>query len=131
MERGYLRAHGQRASREYLVRRDALDHALRTALPREISWQLPHHGVVLWLRLPRALDPDAVYGEALRRGVLVSPSPMWSVDERSETGLRLAFCAEPPARLIEGAKRLGKAIRHLLARSTGRATSAPALIEIV
>jgi DNA-binding transcriptional MocR family regulator len=58
-----------------------------------------------------------VYGEALRRGVLVSPSPLWSVGADVEPGLRLSFCAESSERLGEGARRLGKAIKQLAGRA--------------
>src|SRR6266851_4395645 len=37
-----------------------------------------------------------------------------------ESGLRLTFCAEPPARLIEGARRLGKAWAAVERRGRGQ-----------
>ncbi len=117
MERGYLRAHMARVQHEYRVRRDALDAALRKALPRGVSWHVPTHGVVLWLRLPAGVDPHAVYEEAWRRGVTISQSALWSVGSEAEPALRLCFCAEPSERLIEGAQRLGKALKHVLAKA--------------
>lgn len=120
IERGYLRAHMTRTTREYRARRDVLVAALRRSMPEEVVWHVPTHGIVLWLSLPPGLDPDAAYEEALRQGVLVSPSTMWSVDPGPPAGLRLAFCAEPEARLVEGARRLGKALKTLLARTPER-----------
>jgi DNA-binding transcriptional MocR family regulator len=116
MERGYLRAHMTRIIPEYRARRDALEEALSKSLPTEVHWQRPSHGVVSWLRLPPGLDPEAAYEEALRRGVVVSPSTMWSPDPGGQPGLRLVFCAEPKERLVTGAKRLGEALRAVLAR---------------
>jgi 2-aminoadipate transaminase len=118
IERGYLRAHLRRIRREYRARRDVLHAALSKQLPRGVTWELPSQGVVLWLRLPAELDPQEVYEAALRAGVLVSPSPVWSVDGAAgrERGLRLTFCAEPAERLNEGARRLGQAIKQLLAQ---------------
>jgi DNA-binding transcriptional MocR family regulator len=133
IERGYLRAHMNRILPAYRARRDTLEIALRKAVPAEVLWQRPSHGVVLWLRLPQALDPDAVYEEALRAGVLVSPSPMWSVDSNAhpENGLRLSYCAEPPDRLAQGARRLGRALRTLVDRaSRGKPAGAPTM-EVV
>lgn len=121
IERGYLRAHMTRTTREYRARRDALVGALRKSIPDEVVWHVPTHGIVLWLALPTGLDPDLVYEEALRQGVLVSPSTMWSVDPHTPPALRLAFCAEPERRLVEGARRLGKAVKTLLGRLPGRA----------
>lgn len=116
MERGYLRAHGERMRHEYRARRDALDAALRKAVPPDCTWHLPTHGVVMWLRLPAGMSVPDVYEEALRRGVLVSPGALWSVGADAEPGLRLAFCAESSDRLAIGAQRLGRAIKHLAGR---------------
>ena len=114
---------------EYRARRDALDEALRKALPSEIKWQRPAHGIVFWVPLPGWLEPDAVYEEALKAGVLVSPSPMWNVGG-GEGGIRLAFCAEPAERLVLGAKRLGKAIKALSDRAPKK-SEVRSVVEIV
>lgn len=131
LERGYLRAHAQRTRREYRARRDALDAALRKALPRELKWHVPAHGLVLWVPLPPELDAQQLYEESLRRGVLVSASTLWSVAPNAEPGVRLGFCSESPERLTEGARRFGKALKHLLARTPPRAASETKPIEIV
>jgi DNA-binding transcriptional MocR family regulator len=125
LERGYLRAHTQRVQREYRLRRDALIAALRRSLPASITWHVPSHGVVLWLRLPPGLDPQQLYELALQHGVQVSPSPMWSVASSAEPALRLAFCAEPVDRLVLGARRLGKAVKQLLERAPASPLAAP------
>ncbi|CAN5253861.1 PLP-dependent aminotransferase family protein [soil metagenome] len=130
LERGYLRAHTTRILVEYRARRDALEGALRKALPKDVHWNRPSHGLVLWIPLPAAIDPERLHEEALRQGVLVSPSPLWSVEPGAERGVRLAFCAEPPARLVEGAKRLGKAFKVLLS-STNKDRREPAAMEVV
>jgi 2-aminoadipate transaminase len=131
MERGYLRAHMNRILPEYRARRDALDAALRKHLPAEVRWNRPRHGVVLWLRLPHSVEPEAIYEEALRQGVQVSPSPLWSVEARADWGLRLTFCAEPSERLTEGARRLGKAFKTLTSRTPRKTDRAAPAIEVV
>jgi GntR family transcriptional regulator/MocR family aminotransferase len=134
MERGLLRAHMRRILPEYRARRDALDESLRKSMPENVTWKRPSHGVVLWVRLPDAIDPDAVYEEALRAGVLVSPSPMWTVGAnggQAERGLRLAFCAESAERVALGARRLGKVIRALMDKAD-KAPGPPArVVEMV
>jgi 2-aminoadipate transaminase len=116
IERGYLRAHEQRMSREYRERRDVLDAALRKSMPPEFRWQPPGHGLVLWLRLPPGISAEALYEEALRRSVLVGPSTHFSVGSQAEAAVRLSFCAESSARLAEAARRLGKACKQLLSQ---------------
>ena len=131
IERGYLRAHTVRTTRTYRARRDALADALRRHLPDEVSFKLPTHGIVMWLSLPKSLDPDAVYEEGMRHGVIVSPSTMWTVDPSSGPGIRLAFCAEPEERLVDGAKRLGKTFKALLARAPRRPATPSNVLEAV
>jgi 2-aminoadipate transaminase len=132
MERGYMRAHAGRVRQAYRARRDALHGALQKALPSSVRWQLPSHGVVMWLRLPPELEAQAVYEEAQRQGVQVSPSALWSTTARPEPALRICFCAEPEARLVEGARRLGKAIKQVLAqREAGVNARSDSLEEMV
>ncbi|HKA87253.1 MAG TPA: PLP-dependent aminotransferase family protein [Haliangiales bacterium] len=112
LERGYLEAHLARILPIYRDRRDALERALGRYLPRGVAWRRPSRGVALWL--PLSVDPQAVFEEAQRRGVLVYPSTLNEVEEGSAGGIRLTFCSEPPPRLAEGARRLGKALGALL-----------------
>jgi GntR family transcriptional regulator/MocR family aminotransferase len=129
IERGYLRAHLRRIIPAYRERRDALEAALREHLPTFVSWQQPRRGGFLWLRLPPDYDSEVVFEEAQRQGVLVSPGALHSVHRRVHAGLRLSFCAEPPERLVEGARRLGAAIRAVCQRQNGVLAAASARIE--
>jgi DNA-binding transcriptional MocR family regulator len=113
LDRGYLEPHLGRIRAEYRRRRDALETALSEHLPAELRWRHPEQGLMLWLPLPPALDARLLFEEARREGVLVSPSPLFGVDGRPEPGVRLTFCAEPPERLAEGARRLGRAVKRL------------------
>ena len=131
MDRGYLRAHSSRIRLKYRAQRDALSRALARFMPDSVSWHLPSHGVVLWLRLPDGLDPERVSAEAQRQGVLVSPSPQFVVGARPEPALRLIFSAEPEERLVEGARRLGKAIKQVLSERASVPAPAPELSEMI
>lgn len=113
LDRGYLRAHLGRSLPEYKRRRDALASALREHLPPGVRFRVPEHGVVLWLPLPERLSPELCFEEAQRRGVLVGPSSLYAVDTQLVRGLRLTYCAEPVARIAEGGRRLGEALRSL------------------
>jgi DNA-binding transcriptional MocR family regulator len=130
LERGYLRAHYQHILPEYRRRRDALHEALTEYLPAEICWDLPKRGVVMWLRLPAHLDPEDVYDAARRAGVIVTPGTLHAVG-RAKAGVRLTFIREPAERLVEGAKRLGKAFDNLHQQSRRRLpAAAPAIYGV-
>jgi DNA-binding transcriptional MocR family regulator len=84
----------------------------------------------MWLPLHPAIAPEALFDEAQRQGVLVSPSTLHSATGAgsSHGGIRLTFCAEPPDRLTEGAKRLGRALATIAERYPFHPdTSAPQL----
>ncbi|MFH1746039.1 MAG: PLP-dependent aminotransferase family protein [Planctomycetota bacterium] len=120
--RGYLRTHLRRTLPAYRARRDALLTALRQHLPPEVRWEKPSRGLFVWLELPTGDDPELVFEEAQRQGVLISPGTLHSVHVPAKCGLRLTFCAEPPDRLVEGARRLGVALKAILDRRRGAMT---------
>lgn len=110
LQRGYLRAHLARTLPEYRRRRDALVDALEAHLPTGFDVQIARRGVTLWIPLPDGIDPGAVFMEAQHQGVLIMPGTLHTQHAMEQSGLRLTFCAEPPERLIEGARRLGSAL---------------------
>jgi DNA-binding transcriptional MocR family regulator len=128
LERGWLAAHLQTVRAEYRRRRDALEEGLRRHLPRWVRWKRPEAGMALWIPAP-GLDVAALHAEALKQGVLFSPSLLYEVGGESRQGLRLTFGAEPPERLVEGARRLGRAFAG--AERRGRSRAAPAALGFV
>ena len=131
LERGYLRAHTNVTLPEYRLRRDALQRGLAAHLPRGLRWREPGRGLVLWLPLPRAYDPEQVFEEAQRRGVLVGPGGLYAVDPGAARGLRLTFCAEPADRLELGARRLGETLRALASDRVGAEREGAQSLEAV
>lgn len=121
LERGYLTAHLARSVPEYRRRRDALEEALRRHGPRWLRWRRAERGVALWIPLPPSLDPRVVFEEAHRKGVLVSPSTLNTLEDRMPGGVRLTFCAEPVERILEGAKRFTRALAVVEGRGSGAA----------
>lgn len=124
LARGYLKAHVAKTVPEYRRRRDALEAALREhvqSVAPGTTWSTPRKGVILWLTLPDGITSDRVFDEAQRRGVLVSPGALFTLDERrASSGIRLTYCAEPVERLEEGARALGAAIAAVARIIPGR-----------
>lgn len=130
MERGYLKAHGKRTVAEYRARRDVFTTALARSIPEEVRFTAPTHGVLLWLELPRLADADAAFQAVFEAGVIVSPSPMTAAAPGGSPGLRATFSAEPRPRLVEGARRLGKALTQMFAKGQ-RKSRVESAIEMV
>jgi DNA-binding transcriptional MocR family regulator len=126
IDRGYLRAHLARIRPIYRERRDALLRGLAEHLPPEIRWRRPASGLLVWLRLPPTVHPEAAFEAARAQGVMTIPGVLNSATGQGEGGLRLTFCTEPPDRLEEAARRLGIALRSCLV-----ARPVPTTVEIV
>jgi 2-aminoadipate transaminase len=116
LERDYLVAHLRRVQEEYRVRRDLLVSALKKELPHSARFDVPKRGVSIWLELPAEISPETFYDEALRQGVLVSPSTLHRVEGGDARAVRFNYCVEPHDRLKEAAKRLGRTFDALSKR---------------
>jgi DNA-binding transcriptional MocR family regulator len=95
--------------------RDTLAKALRERLP---GWRfrLPGGGLTLWCELP-VRDPVrgavALVAEGERRGVVVSPGPVFAVDGGLDTFVRIPY-SRPPDELRLAVDRLAEAWEALL-----------------
>jgi GntR family transcriptional regulator/MocR family aminotransferase len=126
LERGYLAPHLERVRAEYRARRDALVAGLEKHLPEGASFHVPTNGVALFVHLPDDISPAAAFEAAAEAGVLASPSTLNTILGHSNGGgLRLTFCNEPPKRLAEGARRIGRALAELA--ESGRPKGRPGL----
>jgi 2-aminoadipate transaminase len=111
LERHDLGAHIASLAAHYRPRRDALLEGLASHLPEGSRWTQPQGGLFVWVTLPPGTDADAVLPRAIERGVAFVPGRYFYAGEVVPETLRLSFATESPETLIEGAARLGAAIR--------------------
>jgi DNA-binding transcriptional MocR family regulator len=105
--------------------RDALAAALQDRLP-EWRFRLPRGGLTLWCELPGAAVAGrgaiALVTEAERRGVIVSPGPVFAVDGGLDSFVRIPF-TRPADELRQAVERLAEAwdaVREPAAAAAGR-----------
>jgi DNA-binding transcriptional MocR family regulator len=91
------------------LRRDRAVAALRQHCPR-LRYRIPSGGYYLWAELPGALTATQLLASARQHGVDLRPGTQFMPDGGGEERVRLSFGALPPARLVEGARRLGAAL---------------------
>lgn len=98
------------------ARRDALLAAVTPFLdvPR-----VPDGGLHLWARLPGGVDDVELAARAARRGLRISAGRPYFAGEPPAPHLRLSYAAEPPERLVAGARLLGEILSESTA-GTGR-----------
>ena len=114
---GAYPAHIERAREFYRVRRDALlegidEHmsGLVTVTTREAN------GGHLWATLELPLDENELITEAVHNGVTFVPGAAMLPERSHLTHMRLSYGFLSPDQLVEGTRRLGRAIRSLASR---------------
>jgi 2-aminoadipate transaminase len=110
MKRGGLGAHIETLRAAYRVRRDAMYDALAREMPEGVRWTRTEGGFFLWLTLPPWADMAKVAARAAEERVVALPGTECFPDGRGTHNLRLAFSLQPPDRIAEGIRRLGRAI---------------------
>jgi DNA-binding transcriptional MocR family regulator len=111
MKRGGLAAHIERLRVAYRERRDAMYGALSREMPDGVTWTRAEGGFFLWLTLPPRTDVAKMARQAVEERVVALSGTECYPDGRGTHNLRLAFSLQPPDHIVEGIRRLGRAIR--------------------
>jgi len=118
-QRGLIRAHVRQIRAIYRERRDVMLKAMEEHFPPEVKWTRPQGGLFLWARMPECLDATELLKIALEEKVAFVPGhafyPPGSEDGRC--CMRLNFSYSRPEIIKEGIKRLGWAIKRMLAKA--------------
>lgn len=113
---GRYQAHLRRSCQIFRKRRDAMLLAIRRYLPSEVRFDTPLGGLFIWLQLPENLSSEMLLPLALEEGVVFASGNEFFPDKLGgRNWLRLNFVAQAPDQINEGIKRLGKAIKRLIA----------------
>jgi 2-aminoadipate transaminase len=106
----------------YRERRDALCEAAAAHLSDWFEWEVPPGGMFVWMRAKdAAIDTDALYAHALAENVAFVPSSVFDPSGVLKSAMRVNFTRSPPEVLVEGVRRLERAVRRLLAERPDRA----------
>jgi 2-aminoadipate transaminase len=109
----------------YQGNRTAMETALRQSLGAHVRWAVPKGGFFLWVTMPRGFDTAALLQRATRHQVIYVAGSAFFVDGSGQETMRLAFSAVPPARIVEGVRRLATAVNEAL-EEQARSEPAPA-----
>jgi DNA-binding transcriptional MocR family regulator len=89
--------------------------ALRQHCAR-LRFRVPGGSYYAWATLPPPLTADVLLPVALEHGVGLRPGSAFSPNGGGADHIRLCYAALPPDRIVEGARRLGRATEEALAR---------------
>ena len=108
----------------YRARRDAMIRALEQELPASARFTRPQGGLFLWVELPPNVNARELLERCLERGVAFVPGGSFFPDGGHENTVRLNYSNMPEERIAEGMRRLGAAVREMLAQSSAGARRA-------
>ncbi|WP_244636083.1 PLP-dependent aminotransferase family protein [Chthonobacter albigriseus] len=99
----------------YSKRRDALLRALKTRMPKGVSWTEPNGGLFVWVTLPEKIDGAALLARAItEERVAFVPGKAFFATESKANTIRLNFSAPTEAMIEEGISRLGRLVKNEL-----------------
>jgi 2-aminoadipate transaminase len=115
-QRGLIRAHVRRIRKVYRERRDAMLQAMEEHFPPGVTWTRPQGGLFLWVRMPECLDAEKLLEIAIEEKVAFVPGHASYPDgSDGRCCMRLNFSYSTPEIAVEGIRRLGRAIKRMLA----------------
>jgi len=95
----------------YRRKRNTMLEALDKYFPAEVTWTKPEGGFFVFVTLPKYIDVDEMFPEAIKEKVAyVSGSPFFANGKGKNT-MRLSFCYPNEKDIEEGIKRLGRVIK--------------------
>ncbi len=111
MKSGGLAEHIETLKQGYRARRDAMYAALDAEMPDGVTWTRTEGGFFVWMTLAPRVDMEKVTAKAAEERVVALSGTDCFPDGRGSHNLRLSFSLQPPDRIVEGVRRLGRAIR--------------------
>ncbi len=120
LRRNLLDEHLAMLRQKYRQKRDLMLQAIAAHWPGEVRVNRPGGGFHLWCRLPGDMRSRSLLREAANEQVAFVIGEPFHVDGGGQQNFRLSF-AYPEIDLIEeGVRRMGNAMKRLLARRTSR-----------
>jgi DNA-binding transcriptional MocR family regulator len=108
---GLYEMHLRRVHKVYRKRMHAMLQGLRERMPGGVEWTQPEGGYTLWLRLRKTREgEDAILARLNREGVRVAPGSLFFPRARVEPHFRLSIACVSEEQIVEGCRRLGRAL---------------------
>jgi DNA-binding transcriptional MocR family regulator len=120
LRRNLLSTHLSTLRERYRRKRDLTLQAIATHWPREVRVSHPEGGFHIWCRLPGDLRTRALLREAANEHVAFVIGEPFHVDGGGQQQFRLSFAYPREEEIEEAVKRIGYAMKRLLARRPPR-----------
>ncbi|RTH03863.1 2-aminoadipate aminotransferase [Thermus scotoductus] len=105
----------ERIRATYRSKAQAMLEALDREMPKEVAYTRPKGGMFVWMELPPGLSAEALFQRAIAENVAFVPGGPFFANGGGENTLRLSYATMDRERIQEGVRRLGQALKGLLA----------------
>jgi 2-aminoadipate transaminase len=99
----------------YREKAEAMLSALDREMPAGVRYTRPKGGMFVWMTLPEGLSAERLFQRAIEENVAFVPGSPFFAEGGGENTLRLSYATMDRARIEEGVRRLGRALKGLLA----------------
>ena len=120
LRRGLMVDHLATLRQHYQQKRDLMLEAIRTHWPKDVRVNSPTGGFHLWCRLPGDMRSRSLLREAADEQVAFVIGEPFHVDGGGQQNFRLSFAYPEMDHIEEGVRRMGTAMKRLLARRASR-----------
>ena len=120
LRRNLLDDHLATIRQMYRQKRDVMLQAISTHWPQEVRVSRPNGGFHLWCRLPVDMRSRSLLREAANEQVAFVIGEPFHVDGGGQQHFRLSYAFPEMDLIEEGVRRIGNAIKRLLARRSSR-----------
>jgi DNA-binding transcriptional MocR family regulator len=120
LRRNLLEGHLAMLRQQYQHKRDLMLQAIATHWPEEVRVNHPAGGFHLWCRLPADMRSRSLLREAATEQVAFVIGEPFHVDGGGQQHFRLSYAFPETDHIEEGVRRIGNAIKRLLARRISR-----------
>src|SRR6266566_3829870 len=121
LRRNLLDDHLAMLRQQYRHKRDLMLQAIATHWPKEVRVNHPEGGFHLWCRLPGDIRARSLLREAAHEQVAFVIGEPFHVDGGGQQHFRLSYAYPETDHIEEGVRRIGNAMKRLLARRHSRA----------
>jgi len=114
LSKGFIEPYLKFLRKEYAERKTILQESLMRHMPEEISWNEPHGGFYIWLKLPAEMRSSDIFKTCLNKGVVFVTGRTFDPHNAKDDRLRLSFSNMPKADIEKGTRILAEVIRESL-----------------
>lgn len=114
MEEYDIEAHIEKLRKLYKKRKDLMINTMKEEFPAEVKFTNPEGGLFTWVILPEHINARELAVKALEENVAFVPGGSFFPNGGNENTFRLNYSNMSEEKIVEGIKRLAKAIKNMM-----------------